>query len=280
MKNILIKPPILICCLFLLLPGCNHKEEEEEQPKVHFNLQTIKNIKEFLEQCPTDDSVYVQIRKDFIIRKNGVLVGEISCSEPISEIPVEEYTDELILVQALRTIYYMDMGRTGHLSWTKGTLYDWMKSRIGGFDIWDTGDGGGSCCGIYDDRPYVGLGTQNDFNRDFDRSWTGIAGNIDLYVHEVRHLEAGSHSSCCGILSGCDSLFDELNPSCYAVQWILNKMWLTGEINVGISCLPEDEKSEIIAWHYTSCELYSSRFCAKLPPVLTVPDTAGGRCTE
>ena len=48
---------------------------------------------------------------------------------------LSQYTDELIVLQGLRTIYYMDLGRSGHLPWTAGTLYGWMKSKIGGINI-------------------------------------------------------------------------------------------------------------------------------------------------
>jgi hypothetical protein len=67
--------------------------------------QMIKNIKQFLEQCPTNDPAYSQIRNDFQIRKNGITIGVISCSEPISEIPISGYSDELIVLQTLRVIY-------------------------------------------------------------------------------------------------------------------------------------------------------------------------------
>ena len=59
---------------------------------------------------PTSDPAYSQIRNDFIIRREGVVVTDVPCQEPISQIPIAQYTDELIVLQALRTIYYIDKG--------------------------------------------------------------------------------------------------------------------------------------------------------------------------
>ena len=78
----------------------------------------ITNISEFLERCPTNDPVYQKIRIDFQIRRNDEIVGDIPCSEPISSIPVADYTDELITLQGLRTMFWMDRGLAGHLPWT------------------------------------------------------------------------------------------------------------------------------------------------------------------
>jgi hypothetical protein len=42
------------------------------------------------------------------------------------------YTDKLVLLLALRAIYYM--GLLG-MPWTSKTLYGWLKENLGGFDI-------------------------------------------------------------------------------------------------------------------------------------------------
>src|SRR5438067_8727214 len=67
------------------------------------------DIGPFLSTCPQHDPVYSHIRSDFEIRRNGVLVRDIPCSEPISQLPRSEYTDELIVVQALRAVYHMEL---------------------------------------------------------------------------------------------------------------------------------------------------------------------------
>src|SRR5262245_49256995 len=82
---------------------------------------SIDNIEQFLDKCPNGDPVYATLRGDFEIRRDGVVVGAIPCAEPVSTMPLSQYTDELIAVQGLRTLYYMDLGRSGHLPWTPGT---------------------------------------------------------------------------------------------------------------------------------------------------------------
>src|SRR5438552_18751349 len=80
----------------------------------------ICNIKTFLEKCPTLDPAYSQIRKDFVIRREGVVVADVTCMGPISQIPIAQYTDELIVLQTLRTIYHLDKGRHGHFPCPSG----------------------------------------------------------------------------------------------------------------------------------------------------------------
>jgi hypothetical protein len=96
--------PFLIIALFFFLAGPAGGK--------------ICNIKTFLEKCPTLDPACSQIRKDFVIRREGVVAGDVTCVGPISQLPIAQYTDELIVLQTLRTIYYLDKGRHGHSPWT------------------------------------------------------------------------------------------------------------------------------------------------------------------
>jgi hypothetical protein len=103
------------------------------------------DIGPMLDTCPTHDPAYQQIRAEFEIRHNGVVVGEIPCTEPISAMPVAQYTDELIVVQGLRAALYMDLGTTS-LPWAPGMrFYDWLKSKHAGVDIVD-GAAFSQCC--------------------------------------------------------------------------------------------------------------------------------------
>ena len=240
---------------------------------------SIDDLQEFLDTCPTLDPVYEQIRGDFDIRRNGVLVGDIPCSEPISGLRVSQYTDELIVLQGLRAIYYMDLGRSGHLPWTSSTLYEWMKSKIGGINLSDTA-GGSYCCETYDDRLHIVVKVQDDFNRDFDRTWQGISGNIGLYMHETRHVDGFPHVSGCGIPNGCDQTYDETNLSPYGIQWWLEAHWLTGELYVGFSCLDSSDVQEIANWHLSGANSFRDRFVDTKPPELTMPENPGGLCIE
>jgi hypothetical protein len=240
---------------------------------------SIDDLEEFLDTCPTLDPVYEQIRSDFDIRRNGVLAEDIPCSEPISGLPVSEYSDELITLQGLRAIYYMDFGRSGHLPWTSGTLYEWMQSKIGGINISDTA-GASYCCQTYDDSSHIVVTAQDDFNRDFDRTWQGISGNIGLYMHETRHVDGFPHVSGCGIQDGCDQTYDETDLSPYGIDWWLNAHWLTGELYVGFSCLDSSNVEEIAQWHLSSANYGRERFVDTKPPELTMPENPGGLCID
>src|SRR5438045_8872558 len=96
----------------------------------------IRNIRQFLDRCPQSDPAIAQIRADFQLRRGGVVVAELPpCTEPVSAMATSSYSDELIVIQGLRVMYYMDRGMSGHLPWTSGTLYDWMKSKMVCIDI-------------------------------------------------------------------------------------------------------------------------------------------------
>ena len=239
----------------------------------------IKNIGAFLQQCPNRDPAYAEISKDFTILHNDLPTAEPACTEPISSMTTAQYTNELIVRQGLRTIYYMDRGQSGHLPWTPGTLYDWMKSKIQGVDIVD-GVVGGYCCNTIGGKRYIVIGAEDDPNRDYDRTWSGIAGNIDFYAHEARHVDGFPHTSCCGIANGCDNNFDPANLTAYGVQWWLNKLWLDGTINVGYECFPKASDVSSTTGGFVSSlnSQFRGRFCTILPPLVTAPASPGGAC--
>ena len=236
----------------------------------------IADIEKFLDTCPASDPATDEILNDFQIRRNGVLVGEILCNEPVSKLPVSEYTDALIVLQGLRVMFYMDRQQHGHLPWTPGSMYDWMKSRIQGIDIRDIS--GGFCCEQFDGKLHFAVGAQDDFNRDFDRRFGGISGNISLYGHETRHVDGFGHTSCCGRPFGCDQTYDENNLSPYAIPWWLFKSWLMGDINVGVSCMSPDKVQEIVNWFTGVVFNWGYLFCDNKPPIVAMPEEPGGRC--
>ncbi|MEA2237161.1 MAG: hypothetical protein QOC81_1885 [Thermoanaerobaculia bacterium] len=236
----------------------------------------IRNIATFLQQCPDRDPAYAEISRDFEIRRNDKATAAPACTEPISAIPIAQYTDELIVRQGLRVIYYMDRGQSGHLPWTSGALYPWMKSKIQGINIVD-GVVGGYCCATLDGKRFIVIGNQNDSNRDFDRTWSGISGNIDFYTHEARHVDGFPHSSCCGIANGCDDNFDPNNLSAYGVQWWLNSLWLNGTINVGDACAGSAKSSA--QWFLSGMNSqYRGRFCTIKPDLVSLPAVPEGSC--
>ena len=255
---------LALCAGTLLFPECASAQ--------------IDNIYRFLQSCPTSDPAISQILNDFKIRSNGVMVTSFPCQEPISSMALSNYTDPLLILQGLRVIYYMDRGQSGYLPWTSGTLYNWMKSQIKGIDV-RTDASFSFCCETFTDGVYIVVAAEDDSNRDFDRTWRGIAGNIDLYAHETRHVAGFPHSSCCGIAGGCDNLFDTNNLSPYGIQWWLNKAWLNGQINVGFACADSATVSDAANWHLSVCNSgFRTRFCTNQPPILALPSNPGGGC--
>ena len=236
----------------------------------------IADIEKFLETCPGSDPATNEILNDFQIRRNGVLVGEILCLEPVSQIPLSEYTDALIVLQGLRVMYYMDRAQHGHLPWTLGSMYDWMKSRIQGIDIRDIA--GGFCCEQFDGKLHFAVGAQDDLNRELDRNWEWISGNIGLYGHETRHVDGFGHTSCCGRPFGCDQTYDEDNLTPYAILWWLSKSWLMGDINVGFSCMNASRIQEIVNWYSVPLFHSGDVFCDNKPPLVALPAFPGGQC--
>lgn len=270
--------PVVIGLVLVLFPAFARGQVAADAISSTSASAGIRNIGIFLQQCPDRDPAYLLVKQDFEIRRDGNLALEPVCTEPISAIPTAQYTDELIVSQGLRVMYYMDRGQSGHLPWTGGTLYDWMRSKVGGINI-VTGLSGGNCCTVIGGRRFINMGSQNDFNRDFDRSLSGIAGNIDFYAHEARHVDGFPHSSCCGIPGGCDDTFDPANLSAYGVQWWLNSLWLAGTINVGYECLSANEVSQTTDWFQSGLNSqFRTRFCTNLPPLVSAPAVPGGPC--
>jgi len=228
----------------------------------------ITNIDAFLEQCPTNDPAFSQILSDFTIKKDGIDVTGYSCVEPVSALPIANYTDELILLQGLRTIYYMDKDRSQHLPWTSLTLYDWLKSQVAGFNI-DSRATHSNCCSSWPDGLYINLITSDDSGREHDKSWLGIAGNIGLLMHEARHVDGFHHTSCCPVGSAaCDQRYDETNLSPYGIQYWLEKSWLDGTLHTGFTCLSSSRINSIKNWLRGAANKRINRFCEDPPPYL------------
>jgi hypothetical protein len=240
----------------------------------------IDDITTFLETCPTNDPQYAQIRADFEIRREGVAAGALACSQPVSAMPIAQYTDELIVAQALRVIYYTEGGRHVAYPWTEGSLYDWMKSQIGGVDI---RAGGSYCCESFGGKWYIVIGAQADGDRDFDREWRGLSTRVTLLAHETRHVQGYPHVGGCPLFPdqtfGCDQTYDESDLSPYAIEWWLHSKWLSGELYIGFSCAAPQVVSQIASWHVQVANNdLRGRFVDNLPPVLSVPPQPGGAC--
>ena len=179
----------------------------------------ISNIERLLNTCPASDPATATILGDFEIRHDNSRVKAFPCQQPISKLPLAASTDELILIQALRVIYYMDRGRSGHLPWTTGTMYDWLKAKVGGFNIDNQETAAARCCGQIDGKLFISMSPlgNDDFNRELRREWKGLQGLVALIGHERRHADGIGHVSCKGS-DNMDQTYDEKNLSAFGVQ--------------------------------------------------------------
>ena len=257
--------------------------EQSERSGESITVPTIPNMELFLDRCPANDPAYPIIRNDFRIRKDGALVGEVGCKEPYTKLPLSEYSDELAVLQALRLVYYMDLGRTGYLPWSPLRMYDWMKAKIGGVNV-STTSTFSSCCFTFElfvGRPYITIGkAADDLNRQNRLTLKGVATIVALFGHETRHVDGFDHVSCCGLgNAACDQTYDEANLSPYGIQYFLYRLWLNGEVNLGYSCLDPPVSADVSSWFLDSGNGYLARFCDLKPKQLSMPATPGGVCT-
>jgi len=246
----------------------------------------IRNIAQFLERCPTSDPAFPQLTQDFELLLDGrPLSGTLACAEPISTLPINQYTDELIAWQTLRTAYYMAQRTQGVLPWTQLDLYAWMKSRVAGINL-KTAPGMLYCCDNLNGKLYFSYSRQDAFNRDFKRTWKGIATILDFYAHEIHHLDPSDpgHTTGCPAFPqptdplGCDATYDLSNLGSYGVQYWLESSWATGYLNIGIPCAPPATAMDYATWNAMAANGFRSRFVSNAPPSVTARLANGGPC--
>ena len=241
----------------------------------------IQNIHAFLEQCPTADPAYAQIRSDFILRRNGVMVPmDVSCAAPMS---VMQVSTELEVLQALRVMYYSDPDRTVSLPWAPGqNLYEWMKSQVAGINLVNAANW--SCCDIIDGKRYIAIkdtyapGTAPYPGETYD--WEYIAARIGLLAHETRHVAGPGHVACSFGSSACDQTYSDSNPGSYGVVYWLHRGWMNGAPNVGFACADPWYVGVYGEWHRYAANSNRLRILTDPPPELTLPANPGGSCPE
>ncbi len=252
---------------------------------------TYANLQAFLDSCPQNDPYTPIIRRDFRITRDQVAVGDIPCTEPYTQMDPTQVTDELSVLQTLRFMYYMDMGRSGYLPWTTLRLYDWVKSRVSGVNI-STPMVGGECCLVINNLTYISVGslaaiaaadgTSVAVQAYYRQTADGQAASVGLFAHEARHTEGNGywHVSGCPEFPttvGCDETYDETNLSPYGIQYYLAKQMLTGGINLGYSCDPTTQ-AQLGAAFQSLANVYPGRFVTNPPPSLSLPAAPGGAC--
>jgi hypothetical protein len=247
-------------------------------------LAQICNLKQFLDTCPTSDPVYATIKNDFVIRKDGALASEPTCQAPVSQMPIDQVSDELLLALSLRTIYYLQS--SAQLPWTSTTLYQWLHDKVTGIDIVSTGRD--SCCyknaedgkTYFNVRSYANAGGNN---REWWRTPAGVLARIGVIAHERRHADGNGfpHVGCCKDGPGaCDQEYNENNLSPYGIQYWLGKRIVDGTLYTGYSCFaPSDAKTFKQAVR-SSANVEVSRFCTNAPPILDDANNPAGSCQE
>jgi hypothetical protein len=267
------KSVLLLAALSAALSGAVLAEDTCQLPE----------IDSFLEHCPTNDPAVGQILTDFTITKNGapVTFGSGSCVEPMSTLPAAQLTDELTLLQALRTMYYLDRDRCGHLPWTALSLYDWVHSKVGGFNIDTAMSSGANCCGMWPDgRFYINVGGSTAFSLDNRRRWEGIFQLISVLMHETRHRDGFPHVNCCPAGSNCDQTYDETNLSPHGIQYWLDRSWLNGSIHTGYTCLDPTRIQSIKNILWSEANGKTNQFCSNNPPALTDANNPPPACDQ
>jgi len=254
-----------------------------------FVITGIHGIESFLEKCPTNDPAYPQITQDFELLADGQPdLTPITCTEPISTLPISQLTDELIAEQVLRTAFYMSIGTQGKLPWTPKSLYAWMASSINGIDL-KTAAGQLFCCEFMNGKVYFVASRQDAFSRDFKRTWSsisgsGISGSLGFYAHEIRHLTGPGHVTGCPAFPlptdpvGCDATYNLTNLGSYGVQYWLESSWATGYLNIGIGCSSFATAMAYATSDANAANGFRDRFVTNVPPLVTAPQPYGGPC--
>jgi len=247
----------------------------------------ISNIVEFVKKCPNEDPAYEILRKSFIILKDGSPVGDIPCSNTFTDMPINDFTNELITVQVMRIAYYLDTGTPNYLPWTSMNLFSWMTSRISGINI-VTEPGQLYCCDLIEGKRYLVQSIQSDEQRKYKQDWTGLWNTLAYFAHEIRHMDGDfGHVNGCPAFpnpddpAGCDSNYDVNNLSTYGVQYWLDNALLTGDLDIGISCSPATALGNMQSLVTDLNYQYRQRFVRDIPPLVALPPQPyGGPCYD
>jgi len=248
-------------------------------------LTGIRDIRAFIDKCPTADPAAAIIREDFQILDNGQpFTGDIACTEPYPAHPAARMTEELLTLQTLRLAYAMSIGTEGRLPWTRLSLYDWMKSQIAGVNIVDV-QGNSNCCAVLNGRKYMTVSRKPASTLDHYRDWPMLAGWLALVLHETRHAAGHAHVNGCARWPlptdplGCDPAYDETNLGAYGIQRWLYSRWATGELNVGLACgTSPSDASRYAQQMASSANDYRSLFVTGAPPDIAAAPPYGGVC--
>jgi hypothetical protein len=249
-------------------------------------VTAIKDPVTFVSRCPTSDPAYTTLRQDFELRSDGQLSTVVpTCTEPYTTTPVEQLTDELLAMQTLRVAYYMSQGTAGKLPWTSLAFYEWMKSEIGGINF-VTQQGLSACCQIFNGKKFIITSKKDAASRNFYRDWPAVSGWLALFAHEARHADGPGHVNGCPAFplstdpAGCDVKYDPAQISSYGIQYWLFAEWGTGDMSVGIGCLPPATAQSLAQSAVSNANGYLTRFVQSPPPAVTAGSPRAFPCFQ
>jgi hypothetical protein len=90
------RPFLKAACLLCFAPLC---VPAQRMASAYPNLQA------FLDTCPQNDPYIPIIRRDFKILRDQAAIGTVACTEPYTQMPAAQVTDELSILQTLRFMY-------------------------------------------------------------------------------------------------------------------------------------------------------------------------------
>jgi len=244
----------------------------------------IANPNDFISVCPTADPAYQTIRADFeFLSDRQPSSVDIVCSGSYQTNPSSQRSDELLAMQTFRIAYYMNEGTRGKLPWTQLGLYDWIKSQIAGVNFLQEG-GFSSCCSSVNGKLYFNTARQSANSL---ASYTDPGSAffwLGLFMHEVRHVSGPGHVTGCAFFPlstdplGCDATYDLANLGSYGVQHWLFAEIATGQINIGIGCLPPASAQSFANRLAGYANVYLGRFVTGTPPPVAAAPPYGGSC--
>ena len=267
----------------------------------------IKNIATFLQTCPSSDPAFATIFSAFSVSYDSTPLTQSKLTQDLNSVcnsitnssapaPTLTQQAEYVVSQVFRTMYYMDNQGTRNCPypWTGGTsLYNWEKAMVAGVDIRDDSAYSDCCEPVSSGKYSFGLKEPAANQYPFDYTWTGIANQMALYVHEARHspnnlpppntLDAFLHSTCCpaqgnAVTASCDNTYDESNLAPYGTQFWLFRGWLDGTVNVGYACMAPADVQSASQFFQVGANSYIARFCTNPPASVPMPATPGGPC--
>ena len=190
---------------------------------------------------------------------------------------LSDYSLDLAIIKSVEFLNALDRGMSGHLPWFHGTLYDWFVSGNSMIDINDSVD---NFCGGAIFVPKSADAWKEYFRNGVIYS-DNLHGTIDLtllLLHERRHSDGTGYGHYVCNSTPDDKDYDVNNLSAYGVEYWFQKSILD-RFNFGIDCLDSAVAFGFLDRTMEQTNSWKYRFCYTKPPVVSMPQYAGGSCS-